>query len=97
MVPLKTIRLHTLTCNKMQLNYPSMSKEEVRELKKNLRNNIRSTKKYDRLNYTIFYGSTALVGQNLLLFEVSRSHLDTPHSAALPWKSDRSVAETYTR
>ena len=41
-------------------------------------------------------GSTALVGQGLLIVETSRSHSDTPHSVGLPWTSDQPVAETST-
>jgi len=44
----------------------------------------------------IFYGSTTLVGQGLLIVEISRSHSDTPHSVGLIWTSDRSVAVTST-
>jgi len=45
---------------------------------------------------TLFYGSTALVGQGLLLFEVSRSYPDTPPSAGLLWTSDRPDAKAST-
>ena len=44
----------------------------------------------------IFCGSTALVGQGLLIVEISRSHSDTPQSVGLLWTSDRSVAVTST-
>jgi hypothetical protein len=49
--------------------------------------------------YTLFFfrGSTTVVGQDLLLVEVSRSHSDTPHSLGLLWTSDQPVAETSTR
>ena len=51
------------------------------------------------LNYLDYFfspGSTDLVGQDLLLVGVSRSHSDTPHSIQLLWKSDRTLAETST-
>jgi hypothetical protein len=35
-----------------------------------------------------------LVGQGLLIYEVSRPHSDTPHSVGLPWTSDQPDAET---
>jgi len=34
-----------------------------------------------------------LVGQGLLIIEVSRSHSDTPHSVGLLWTSDQPDAE----
>ena len=48
--------------------------------------------------YMIFYfpGSTALVGQGLLIVEVPRSHSATPYSVGLLWTSDGPVAETST-
>jgi hypothetical protein len=56
----------------------------------------------DNLNYQVTIlqinfspGSTALVGQGLL-YEVSRSHSDTPHSVGHLWTSDRPAAETFT-
>jgi hypothetical protein len=42
------------------------------------------------------YGWTALAGQGLLLIEVSRLHLDAPHSLEPLWTSDRPVAGTST-
>ena len=42
---------------------------------------------------SLFYGSTALVGQGLLLFEVLKSYSDTPPSAGLLWTSDQPDAE----
>jgi hypothetical protein len=36
-----------------------------------------------------FYGTTTLVGQDLLAVEPSRSHPDTPHSIGLLWTSDQ--------
>jgi hypothetical protein len=45
--------------------------------------------------WPIFYGSTELVGLDLLC-EVPQSHSATPHSVGLLWTSDRVVAETYT-
>jgi hypothetical protein len=41
-------------------------------------------------------GSTAPVGQGVLIIEASRSHSDTPHSVGLLWRSDQPVAETFT-
>jgi hypothetical protein len=43
-----------------------------------------------------FNGSTALVGLDLLLVKVSRSHSDIPDSVGLLWMSDRPIAETTT-
>jgi hypothetical protein len=43
-----------------------------------------------------FNGFAAPVGQNLFVFEVLRSHFDTPHSVGAHWKSDWLVAETST-
>ena len=40
-----------------------------------------------------FYLSTAPVGLGLL-YEVSRSHSDTPHTAGLFWTSDLPIAKT---
>jgi len=45
---------------------------------------------------TVFYRSTALVGLRPLIFDVSRSHQETPKSVGLLWTSDRPVAETPT-
>jgi hypothetical protein len=42
-----------------------------------------------------FYGSTALVGLDLL-YEFLRSHSDTPHSVGLLWTSDQPDAKTST-
>ena len=39
-------------------------------------------------------GTTAPVGQDLLIIEASRSHSDTPHSVRLLWTRDQPVAET---
>ena len=39
----------------------------------------------------------SLVGQGLLLVEVSRSHSDTRQSLGILWTSDRPVAKTSTR
>jgi hypothetical protein len=47
-------------------------------------------------NTFFFHGSTAPVGQDLLIFEVSRLHSDTPHSVEVLWTSDRPLAETST-
>jgi len=43
-----------------------------------------------------FHGSAAIVGISLFVFEVSRSHSDTPHSVGLLWTSDRPNTETST-
>ena len=40
-----------------------------------------------------FYGSTALVSQDILVVEVQRSHSDTSHSVRLLWTRDRPVAD----
>jgi hypothetical protein len=49
------------------------------------------------LDYRFFFhGSTAPVGQGLL-YDVPRSHSDTPHSVGHLCTSDRPVAETSTR
>ena len=42
----------------------------------------------------IYNGSTALVGLGIL-YEVTRSHSNTPHSAGLLWTSDWTVADIY--
>jgi len=44
----------------------------------------------------LFYGSTALVGLDLLVIEILRSRSDSPYSAGLRWTSDRPFAETST-
>jgi len=41
------------------------------------------------------HGSTTLVGLGLL-YEVPRSHSDTPHTVGILWTSDRLVSETCT-
>jgi hypothetical protein len=47
--------------------------------------------------YIFFFSdSTALVGQDLLIVEASRSYSDKPHSVELLWTSDRPVAEAST-
>ena len=46
--------------------------------------------------FFLFYSSTALVGLDLLIAEVSRSHSDSPHSIGILWTNDRSVADTST-
>jgi hypothetical protein len=38
-----------------------------------------------------------LVGQSLLISEVSRTRADTLHSVGLLWTSDQANAETFTR
>jgi hypothetical protein len=43
-----------------------------------------------------FHGSTVLVGLRLLIVEVSRPHLDTPHSVRLLWTIDQPEAEIST-
>jgi hypothetical protein len=55
---------------------------------------------YVKINIVIlifFHVSTALVGLGLLIFEVSRSHSDTSHSAGFLWTSDQPVAEASSR
>ena len=37
-----------------------------------------------------------LMGQNLLIIEASRSHLDTPHSVGFLWTSDQRYVDTKT-
>jgi len=54
-----------------------------------------------RTNYTwgilFVFGATALMGQGILIHEVSRSHTMThTHSVGLLWTSDELVAETST-
>lgn len=41
------------------------------------------------------HGSTALVGQGLLIVAVLKSHSDTPHMVALLWMMDQPVADPY--
>ena len=43
-----------------------------------------------------FMARQPLVGQDLLIVEATRSHLDTPHSVGLLGMSNRSVAGTST-
>jgi hypothetical protein len=45
------------------------------------------------MNVHFFYGLTALVYLSLLNAEISKSHLETPHSVGLLWISDQAVAE----
>jgi hypothetical protein len=47
------------------------------------------------VKYLFSHGSTAPVGLELL-YEVPRSHSDTPNSVVLLWMSDRPVADTST-
>jgi len=44
----------------------------------------------------VSHGSTAPVGQGLLVIEASRSHADAPHLVELLWTSDRPNAEAST-
>jgi len=44
--------------------------------------------------FRFFYGLTALVGQSLFIFEVSKSHSDTSLLVELLLTSDRPVAQT---
>ena len=45
----------------------------------------------------VFFGrSTTLVGLDLLIVEISRSHSDTPHSVGLLRESDRHVTGNST-
>ena len=47
--------------------------------------------------YTIFFPAALKppVGQGFLIFQSSRSHLDTPYSVGLLWMSDQPDAEIY--
>ena len=45
---------------------------------------------------TLFVAGQPLVGLDLLIVEVLRSHLHTPHSVGLLWTSDPPVTETST-
>ena len=47
-------------------------------------------------NPSYVIGLTALVGLGLLIVEALVSHSDAPHSVALLWTSDQSIAETST-
>jgi hypothetical protein len=47
-------------------------------------------------SFFIFRVLTAPMGLGLLIFKVSRSHSDTPHSVGLLWKSDQPDVETST-
>jgi len=49
------------------------------------------------LSFFLSHRATVTVCQGLLIFEVSQSHSDTPHSVGLLWTSDQSDAETSTR
>jgi len=44
----------------------------------------------------LFLARQPLVGQGLLIHEVSRSHNDAPQSVELLWTSEQLVTETYT-
>jgi hypothetical protein len=46
--------------------------------------------------YDIFMKQKPLVGQVLLIFEVSPSRSDTPHPVGLLWASGQPVVETST-
>jgi uncharacterized membrane protein HdeD (DUF308 family) len=48
---------------------------------------------YASISSIFFHGSTALVGQGLLIVQALQSHSDTPHSVGLLWTSDRPKAE----
>ena len=43
-----------------------------------------------------YHGLTALLGQDLLIVEDSRSHSDTPHSVGLLWASAQPDTEKST-
>ena len=43
-----------------------------------------------------FHGSTALVGWDIPIADISRSNAEKPHSVGLLWTSDRPVTETST-
>ena len=47
-------------------------------------------------SFVCFWRDSPLVGQGILIHEVSRSHSHTPHSVGLLWRSDQPVAETST-
>jgi hypothetical protein len=60
-------------------------------------NQLRVKRKHAFLNHVLFFiGTTALVGQGLLVVEVKRLHSDTPHWAGLLWTSYKPDAETST-
>ena len=50
---------------------------------------------YVKIIVFVLYSSTAPVGLDLL-YEVPRSHSDTPHSVGLLWTSDQPDAQTST-
>ena len=53
----------------------------------------------NKTNSTIIIISTAqqsILGQGVLIMEVSRSHSDTPHSVGILWMSDQTDTETFT-
>ena len=54
----------------------------------------RSLEKY--LKERLFLARQPLVGQGLLITEVSRSHSDTPHSVEVLWMFDQTDAQTST-
>jgi len=47
-----------------------------------------------RLTGLFFVARHSILGQGLLIVEVSRSHSNTPHSVGLPCTSHQPVAET---
>lgn len=48
----------------------------------------------DHIQSLFFHDSTALVALSFLIFELTRSHPATPHSARVLWIIDRPVEET---
>jgi hypothetical protein len=46
--------------------------------------------------FFVFMERQPLVGQAVLIVEVSRSHSDKPHSVGLLWTSDQPDAQTST-
>jgi hypothetical protein len=59
--------------------------------------NLSDTQRINRGLYFFPVAQQPLLGQGLLIIEVSRSHTsDTPHTVGLLWTSDQPVAETST-
>jgi hypothetical protein len=46
-----------------------------------------------RINHFFVYVSTSLVDLDFHIFEVSKSHSDTPHSVGLLWTSEQPIAK----
>ena len=58
--------------------------------------NITSLAQFMPTQFFFFMSQQPLLGQDLLIIEVSRSHSDTPHSVGIFCTSDRPDAETST-